>query len=419
MAKGDGSIQQVGRGKWRVFVSLGKDPVTGEYKRVTKTVRGTKAEARKARDEMRRDGQILDLSGASTTFLEFAREYNEKRASLGDIGENQRKRDTYMLGLMAPYLGTMKLGEITPAAVESFYVKLKNDRGLGGTTMAAVHQKLKHIMKTAENLGYIVRNPCDKVTAPKKDEPKRRALDAVEAARLLSFAEAAEAAETSALMERQRRQTERGNLFGRSSIEGLGHLGNIQGVRIALATGMRLGEVCALAWDCVDLEAGYITVRRSLTQGGTLKTPKSKSGIRRIAVDAGTMRSLARWKPLQASQLLKIGVRQTGETPVCSSRIGGFNNLHNFESWWRSFRKEAGFPDLKFHELRHTQATQLLANGVDVKTVQERMGHANASITLNWYAHALPENDRKAAALMGNILNEHPKEARIIEAKTA
>ena len=78
--------------------------------------------------------------------------------------------------------------------------------------------------------------------------------------------------------------------------------------------------------------------------------------------------------------------------------------LHrSFTRWWGVFRDGHGFPTLKFHELRHTQATQLLANGVDVKTVQARLGHANASVTLNWYAHAVPENDVEAAAVVGNL----------------
>ncbi len=69
------------------------------------------------------------------------------------------------------------------------------------------------------------------------------------------------------------------------------------------------------------------------------------------------------------------------------------------------FRKDSGFVELELHELRHTQATQLLANGVDIKTVQTRMGHANASVTLNWYAHAVEDNDEKAADLVGSLLN--------------
>lgn len=75
------------------------------------------------------------------------------------------------------------------------------------------------------------------------------------------------------------------------------------------------------------------------------------------------------------------------------------------------FRKDNDFASLKFHELRHTQATQLLANGVDVKTVQTRLGHANASITLNWYAHSVPENDRRAAQIIGDLFGKIEDEA--------
>ena len=79
--------------------------------------------------------------------------------------------------------------------------------------------------------------------------------------------------------------------------------------------------------------------------------------------------------------------------------------VFTFDNRWRAWRKEHGFEGLKFHELRHTRATQLLANGVDVKTVQTRLGHTSASITLGWYAHAIPEKDHEAADLLGAILS--------------
>lgn len=77
-------------------------------------------------------------------------------------------------------------------------------------------------------------------------------------------------------------------------------------------------------------------------------------------------------------------------------------------------------PRLRFHELRHTQASQLLASGVDVKTVQTRLGHSSASLTLDWYAHALPENDRKAARIIGDLFSEDRRNgSRIVAFKTA
>lgn len=423
MAKGDGSIQQMARGKWRVSVSFGKDPVTGRYQRVTEVISGTKADARKARDRIQREHEGgLRVDASKVTFGEFARQWADNRAAMGEIGERQVAHDDYMVRLLSGYIGGVRLAEVTPSTVESLYARMKRERGYSGTTMAGVHQALKHMLKTAVNLDYIMRNPCDRVKAPKRDEPERRSLTAEEGARLLAAIDAAEEAELSALRGRQKRQTERGNLFGRSSIQGLGVMGNIMGARLALSTGMRMGEVLALTWDGVDFEGSRVKVTHSMTQKGTRKPPKSKAGIRSVAVDEATREKLGRWKWVQAAELRKLGMAQDGSTPVCCSRVGTFANANNFETWWRRFREEAGFPGLRFHELRHTQATQLLANGVDVKTVQSRLGHANASITLNWYAHALPENDERAAQLIGGLFSgaeAEPEQARIIEFKTA
>ena len=148
-------------------------------------------------------------------------------------------------------------------------------------------------------------------------------------------------------------------------------------------------------------------VKRSYTPALKLKEPKTRAGFRTIALDHETAAHLADWKVVQAQCLATLGEdnAQSDETPVCCTDVGGLYDPTNFYRWWDVFRKEHGFETLKFHELRHTQATQLLANGVDVKTVQTRMGHANASITLNWYAHAVPDNDRMAAKIIGNLFS--------------
>lgn len=176
-------------------------------------------------------------------------------------------------------------------------------------------------------------------------------------------------------------------------------------MRIGLATGMRRGEVFALSWENVDLERRTLRVCQSITYERQIKTPKTQAGIRTLAIDATTASHLATWKERQAAELAKIGVKQTGKTPVCCSDTGSWYRIDTFDNWWRAWRKEHGFEGLKFHELGHTQATQLLANGVDVKTVQTRLGHASASITLGWYAHAIPEKDHEAADLLGAILS--------------
>ena len=102
-------------------------------------------------------------------------------------------------------------------------------------------------------------------------------------------------------------------------------------------------------------------------------------------------------------------VRRLGAPPAhaalpCNDK-GEFMAPTNFSRWWRTFAKENGFEGLRFHELRHTQATQLVSNGVDMKTIQHRLGHSSATLTMNLYAHALPENDIQAAQLIGNLFS--------------
>ncbi len=106
----------------------------------------------------------------------------------------------------------------------------------------------------------------------------------------------------------------------------------------------------------------------------------------------------------QARYLNKIGLIQNANTPVFCNSVGTWLDPTRLSNWWKHFRHENNFPGLKLHELRHTQATLLLANGVDVKTVQNRLGHANASITLDWYAHPIPEKDEQAATILGSLM---------------
>ena len=433
MPKGDGSIVEVkdknGKSytpkKWRVCVSFGNDPITGERLKAQRIVNGTKLDARALRDQLKRDHESgLRLDADKETFADFSAVWLEARRVSGEVGLSRLDKEKRMLDLLCSYIADMAIPDITPQVIEKLYAAIKADKvakrgAYSGTTLKMIHQLLKQILGKALDYGYILRNPCDRVKAPKADEPERRSLTAEQGAVLLSKLNSAETEAYEAMQAKEQRQLERGNLFDRTYLRGLNLVSNIVAVRIGLATGMRRGEVFGLSWGCVNLESGVIRVEQSLTEYGELKPPKSKAGIRSIHIDRETVRHLSTWKSRQAAELRKLYVKQDAASPVCCSEVGGRIDLHNFERWWRRFRKELGFEGLKFHELRHTQATQLLANGVDVKTVQTRMGHANAAITLNWYAHAIPENDEKAAQLVGKLFETEPKTARIIELKTA
>lgn len=418
--KGEGCIQELKPGVWRVRVDFGVDPITKRRVVVSRNVHGTENKAKSVRKQILRDKEKgLNALAAKETFAGFASTWHDARVAAGEITRTRLEREKQIIKLLSSYIGSTKLKDIMPQTIDTLYSKIRKDKGSSGTTMHMYHVLLKQILSKAVDYDMILKNPCDRVDAPKSEAPERRSLTLEESFRLLENLDEAEEVAFKTLGEKEARQTEWGNLFGRSSLRGLNVLGYIMGTRIALNTGMRRGEVFGLCWGEVDLQNKKIEVKQALTSYGEIKPPKSKAGIRTVSIDADTLEHLAIWKERQKIELLKLGIKQGDKTPVSCGCTGGFVELHNFARWWSVFRKDIGFPDLKFHELRHTQATQLLANGVDVKTVQTRLGHSSAALTLDCYSHAIPKNDEAAAELIGELFRRKPKEAQILSVKTA
>lgn len=436
MSYGDGSIFEIKKpdGKsyspkrWRVCLSyrveeeLEDGTTKTKRKKVQRNYTGTKTGAREFRDQLvaERDenGRLYSEIEAEQKKLEEAKEeitlntmiplWDGARRTAGKASERVLKEGVRWLGHVTRHIGDVPLKDITPQMVEATYAAIREERGLSGTSMNHIHQLLKSVFQKAIDYDYIYKNPCAHVVAPRRDDPKRGSLTIEEGARLMGEVDKAEVEAYAQIDEKEARRAyreEHGIAKKRNAFRGLHHIGNITAVRIGLATGMRRGEVFALSWENVDLERRTIRVCQSITYQRQIKTPKTQAGIRTLAIDATTASHLAMWKERQAGELAKIGVKQTGKTPVCCSDTGSWYRIDTFDNWWRAWRKEHSFEGLKFHELRHTQATQLLANGVDVKTVQTRLGHASASITLGWYAHAIPEKEHEAADLLGAILS--------------
>jgi integrase len=176
-------------------------------------------------------------------------------------------------------------------------------------------------------------------------------------------------------------------------------------VRLALAAGLRRGEVLGLSWGDVDFENATINICNTLCgTSGELKAPKTATSNRTISLDGQMLADLRRWKNRQAEYLFSLGIKQGTETPVISTETGGRMDGHNLARWWRSFQERYGFEGLRFHDLRHTHATMLVSSGLNIKAVSTRLGHANVGITLDLYAHAQREDDEKAALIIGEIM---------------
>ena len=159
---------------------------------------------------------------------------------------------------------------------------------------------------------------------------------------------------------------------------------------LAVTTGMRNGEILGLQWRDIDLDAGTLKVRRTVFNGviSTPKTARSKRGIRlpKMAVDA------LRQHPRSSEW-------------VFSSKNGTSLSVHNLHNRsWKPLLRDAGLPDIRFHDLRHTCATLLLSKGVHPKLVQELLGHSSIEITLDTYSHVLPSMGDGVATAMDDLL---------------
>lgn len=282
------------------------------------------------------------------------------------------------------------------------------------------HVKLNQILESAVNDDLMRKNPCKKARVPKIDTPEASFLNAKEIARLRACVDAAEDEAYQRLHEKEERMAKLPKTAGRETVSGMNSISCLIAVRLGMATGARVGEVMGFEWQDVSSDYVKISVRRTIERNGAIKDkPKTKSGRRTISIDSKTADSLKRWRKQQHELLRSLGLDQNGRTPICCSNAATHFSNSNFERWWRIWRTEQGFPDLNFHKLRHTQATQLLGNNIPLTTVSARLGHKTPSITLNFYSHAIPEQDEEAAQLIGEILQGNPEPAHIIPMKTA
>jgi integrase len=267
-----------------------------------------------------------------------------------------------------PQIGGVNLSKLTPAHVQGMYASMERG-GASGRVRELSHAVLNRALKQAVKWGMIPRNVCQAVDRPKSTKKEIQPLTTEQARQLLTEAE-----------------TDRLHAI----------------YVLAVTTGMRQGELLALHWKNVDLEAGTVSVRHTLrfVRGEpVLSPPKSAKGRRLIDLPALAVTAL--WE--HKRQMLSEGF--AGVPWVFCNSVG--NPIHRNNLVRRSFKpilKRAGLPNIRFHDLRHTAATLLLAEGVHPKIVQERLGHAQISITLDTYSHVLPTMQKEAAGKLDRLL---------------
>jgi integrase len=180
-------------------------------------------------------------------------------------------------------------------------------------------------------------------------------------------------------------------------------------VMLAVTCGLRRGEICALRWRNVDLSgAAQLAVMGSIEQTGAgIREKETKNGrARTVALTALAMEELRRHKTRQAEELLRLGVRQSDDTYVVAQADGQPLKPNSLTHEFVRFIAGILLPRVRFHDLRHSHATHLLASGVHPKIAQERLGHATIAITLDLYSHVLPGMQADAASRVDEALRQ-------------
>jgi len=186
---------------------------------------------------------------------------------------------------------------------------------------------------------------------------------------------------------------------------------------LALASGVRLGELLALKWDCVNLKEGTITIKSSLRRVKTynedlppktmlaFQKPKTKAGIRTIPVPPVIVEELKEHRKRQLEEKLKAGSLYEDNNLVFATELGTPIEPRNFLRTFYRIIEKANL-DINFHALRHTYATRLLEANEHPKVVQELLGHKDISTTLNIYSHVMPEIKKAAAMKLNNLFED-------------
>jgi integrase len=366
-----GSVQKRGE-SWTAIVDLPADAATGKRRQKRITAR-TKREVELRVSALIQASQVGFTDAGKLTVRDFFNRWLDATSSTLRPVTVRRYRDLVRLHIVG-VVGNCPLSKLAAADVQQLYADRLTH--LSPTTVRYIHAVLHHALSDAVKWGLLVRNVTDAVEPPKKARNEMRVWNADQANRVLAAA-------------------------AEDPLETLW--------RLSVFTGMRRGELLGLKWSDVDIEAPALFVQRALSRGLTARLeegePKSRAGRRRIAVSPSVVESLKRHRTRQLEHRLAAGEAYEYRGYVFANEMGGHLHPNVLYRQFRSLITRAGVPTIRFHDLRHTSATLLLAEGVHGKIVQERLGHSNIAMTLDLYSHVSADMQRDAAQRLEAVLS--------------
>lgn len=283
---------------------------------------------------------------------------------------------------IVPAIGGMPLQELSAVHLDRFYADLlasgkRGGKGLAPKSVRNVHIIVRKSLGDATRKRLVARNVALDADAPRVPGHADRDLDTWSPEELRSF------------------------------LAGIRDHHLAPAFLLAVATGMRRGEVLGLQWEDVDLDGLTVAVRRTILNVAyriTPGEPKTARGRRTISIDAATAAVLRGHRASQLQRRLELGLGGPLPPPVFAKPDGRPIHPDLFSKTFDRTVKRLGLRKVRLHDLRHTYATLALRAGVDAKTVSARLGHSTVAFTLDVYTKAVPQLDREAADQIANLI---------------
>ena len=372
-AQGAGTIRKRSDGRWEARYTVGRDPGIGKqiqrsvYGSTQKEVRQKLAQITAAIDKG--TYQTPNKITVSAWMVEWLNTFCAGKVKLLTFQSYQ----SIIKNHITPAIGSQELQVVKGLHIQRMYNTMTR-AGLSGKTVKNVSAVLHKAFSVALKQGIIAVNPCDAAELPKAERKEIRPLTDSEIPRFLT------AIDDSPMR----------NAFA-----------------LCLFAGLREGECLGLSWKQVDFERGRITVSQQLqrekVKGGRYYiAPSTKSGKpRTVEPPPIAFKYLRAERVKQLENRLKAGpIWNNLDDLVFTDEAGGHYAIHTFYKRFKAIAASIGRPDARPHDLRHTAATVAIASGADIKSVQDLLGHATASFTLNVYAHTSEQMMKDTAARM-------------------
>lgn len=364
----EGTVYQRKDGRWAAEISLGNGKRKSFYGNTRKEV---KDQLTKALRDLQQGLPVAFERQSVDEFLKFWLEQSVKpTVRPGTLNSYQVFCEVHII----PHLGKKQLAKLSPQDVQAFLNK-KSAEGLSPRTVQYAHAVLRRALNVALKWGAIGRNPACLVDGPRVPRKEIQPLTPEQASTFLDSV----------------RDDRLYALYV-----------------VALSLGLRQGEALGLRWEDIDLEAGTLQVSKALHRTGKkfeLLEPKTDRSRRNLTLPGITIAAIREHRKHQLEDRLRAGAYWEDWGLVFCNEIGQPLERCSVTHRFQRALEKAGLPRFRFHDLRHTAATFLLAQGVDLRVVMEVLGHSEIALTANLYTHVLPALKHDAANRMDAMLS--------------